>query len=413
MGKQVFEGVKVVDFCPGAAGPCATRELAMHGATVVRVESYRNPDTLRVMPPYRDFKVGVNRSAYGVAYQTQKYNVSLDANHPKGKEAVKRLIGWADIMGESFAPGSIARLGLDYESVKKMKPDIIYFSSSQMGQTGPLATFRGYGMHGVSHGGFCHILGWPGCDPLPPVNSHSDFVSYPFLTCCIIAALLHRRKTGEGIYIDLSQLETGINFLGPAILDYTVNGRVLNRHGNKDPYMAPHGAYCCLGESCWKERRYVTIADEKEWESFCSVLGNPEWTKDPKFTTVLSRKKNEEELDRLIEEWTKDYTPEQIMAMMQDAGVPCGILETAEDLFNDPQLKHRKHFKLLDHKEIGKMFFNAPAYQLSKTPYHIWKAGPCIGEDNEYVLREILDYSDDDIAKLLVEGALTTEADVG
>jgi len=414
MGEQIFTGLKVVDFCSGAAGPCVGRELAMHGATVVRVESYRAPDSLRLMMPFKDFRFGVNNSAYGVAYMTQKYNVSLDAHHPKGMEAIKKLIAWADVMGESFAPGSMTRLGLDYENVKKIKPDIIYFSSSQMGQTGPLAGFRGYGMFGVSYGGFCHILGLPDRDPLPPVNSHSDFVSYPHLTCYVIGAILHHRKTGEGVYIDLSQIETGIDFLGPAILDYTVNGHILNRMGNKDPYMAPHGSYRCLGESCWKEARWVVIAvtSEQEWKSFCRVLGDPDWTKEPRFSTVLGRKENEEELDKLIESWTKDYTPEQVMTMLQDAGVPCGILETAEDLFNDPQLKHREHLRILEHREIGKMAHNAPAYRLSKTPCHIWKAGPCIGEDNEYVMKEILGYTEDEIADLLAEGALTTEADL-
>jgi len=164
-----------------------------------------------------------------------------------------------------------------------------------------------------------------------------------------------------------------------------------------------------LGEDRWVA---IAVSSEEEWEDFCCVIGNPEWTKDTKFSTFLGRKQNEDELDRLVAEWTKDYTPEQIMTMMQDAGVPAGMVEAAEDLFNDPQLKHREHFRFLEHKVIGRHAYNAPAYQLSKTPNHIWKSGPCLSEDNEYVYKEILGYTDDDIADMLIEGVITTDTDV-
>jgi benzylsuccinate CoA-transferase BbsF subunit len=239
--------------------------------------------------------------------------------------------------------------------------------------------------------------------------AYTDFISPWYLITSVVAALLYRRKTGKGMYLDQSQLEAGVTFLGPAILDYAVNGRILGRSGNRDPYAAPHGAYPCSGLDRW-----VTIAvfTDEEWRAFCQVIGNPEWTKDPRFATILARKENEDELDRLIGEWTKDYTAEQIMAMMQDAGVPAGLVETPEDLFNDPQLKHREHFRFLEHKVIGRHAYNAPAYRLSKTPNHIWKSGPCLGEDNEYVYKEILGFSDDEIADLLIGGVITTETDM-
>ncbi|MFC1895231.1 CaiB/BaiF CoA transferase family protein [Thermodesulfobacteriota bacterium] len=408
MAKQVLEGIKVADFSWVGVGPQVARELAMHGATVVRVESHKRPDTLRTVFPFRGGVAGIDRSAFGTAYNTNKYGMSLDLTHPKGKEVALRLIMWADIVTESFTPGSMKALGLDYDEAKKIKPEIIYYSTCQMGQKGPLSTFGGYGMFGVTYAGYAHLTGWPDRDPLPLFNNYSDFVAPWYLTMTLIGALLHRRKTGKGMYLDQSQVEAGVNFLAPSVMDYMVNGRVAERMGNKDPYMVPHSVYPSAGADRWVA---IAVTTEKEWNNLCAVMGHPEWSRDPKFATVLSRKENEEELDQRIGEWTKDFEPHELMATLQDAGVACGVVQTCEDLFNDPQLKERQHFRFLEHEVIGKHAYNSPAYHLSKTPNDIKKSGPCLGEDNEYVYKEILGYSDDEIGDMLVEGVITTEAD--
>jgi len=321
----------------------------------------------------------------------------------------KRLIKWADIVTDGFTPGTMEALGLDYEEARKIKPDIIYYSTCQMGQKGPLNKFGGYGQFGTAYGGYCHLLGWPDRDPLPLFNNYTDFIAPWYLLMTTIGALLYRRKTGKGMYLDQSQIEAGISFLGPLFLDYFVNGRVACRMGNRDPYMAPHSRYPSLGADRWVA---ITVTTEEEWQNLCCVMSYPPWTKDRKYSTMLSRKENEEELDSLIGEWTKNYTPHQLMTLLQDAGVPCGVVQTAEDLFNDPQLKHREHFRFLEHQVIGRHAYNAPAYRLSKAPNHIWTAAPCRGEDTEYVSKEILGYSAAEIAEMLVEGVITTEADV-
>ena len=408
MAKQIFEGIKVADFSLVGVGPQVARELAEHGATVVRIESHKRPDTLRTTFPYRDGEPGLDRTAFGTAFNTNKYGMSLDLAHPKGKEVATRLIKWADIVTESFTPGSMKSLGLDYEEAKKIKPDVIYFSTCQMGQKGPFASFGGYGAFGVTYAGYSNLTGWPDRGPLPIFNNYSDFIAPWYLTMTLIGALLHRRKTGQGMYLDQSQVEAGVSLLGPVMMDYMVNGRIAKRMGNRDNYMAPHSVYPSLGSDRWVA---ITVADEEEWLSLCHVMGYPEWTEDPKFSTMLARKENEEELDRYIGEWTKDYTPYQLMTMLQDAGVTCGVVQTCEDLFNDPQLKEREHFRVLEHQVIGDHAYNSPAYQLSKTPDDIHKAGPCLGEDNEYVYKEILGYTDDEIADMLVEGVITTEGD--
>lgn len=409
MSKQVFEGVKVADFAWVGVGPQVGRELAEHGALVVRIESHHVPDSLRTFGPFRDGEPGLDRSVFGVAYNTNKYSVSMDLTKPGGVALAKKLVAWADLVTESFTPGTMAKFGLDYESCKKIKPDIIYFSTCQMGQTGPLKNFGAYGAFGTSYAGFSNILGFPGREPLTIYNNYSDFIAPWYLTSTVIAALIRKRKTGKGMYIDQSQVEAGVTFLGPTILDYTVNGRIAERMGNKDLYMAPHGVYPCSGEDRWVA---ITVTNEDQWQVFCNVIGNPDWCKDTKFSTFLNRKKNEDELNDRIGEWTKGFSPEEVMNRMQESGIPSGAVRSAEDLFADPQLQHREHFRFLEHPVIGKHAYNSPAYQLSKTPNHIYKAGPCLGEDIEFVYKEILGLTDDDISDLFIEGVITTEADI-
>ena len=409
MAKQIFEGVKVADFSWVAVGPQVSRELAFNGATVVRVECHRWPETTRTAGPFKDGVTGINRSAFATAYNTNKYGISLDLNMSQGQEVAKKLVQWADIVTDSMSPGAMAKWGLDYESCKKMKPDIIYYSTCQMGQHGPYSKFKGYGMLGVSYAGYCHLNGWPDRDPLPLFNNHSDFISPYYLLTTLIAALLYKRKTGKGMYLDQSQVEVGINFLAPLVLDYLVNGRIACRMGNRDPYMSPHGLFPCRGADRWIA---IAVSNDSEWKDLCKAMGDPDWTRNKKYDTLPGRKENEDELENRIAGWTIEYTAEEAMQMLQAAGVPAGIVQTAEDLFNDPQLKHREHFRFLEHKVIGTHAYHSPAYRLSKTPCHIWKSAPCLGEDNEYVYKEILGLSDDEIADLLIEGVITTDTDV-
>jgi benzylsuccinate CoA-transferase BbsF subunit len=410
MAKQIFEGIKVCDLAWVGAGVQPTRELAVHGATVVRVESHRRPDTLRLAGPFKDFQTGVNRGAFGCAFNTQKYGISLDYSKPKGQEVARKLIMWADIVTDSMTPGSLANWGLDYQSVVKFKPDIIYYSTCQMGQHGPFSKFGGYGAFGAAYSGYCQILGYPDRGPLPLFNNYSDFIAPWYLTVAVIGALLYRRKTGKGMYLDQSQIEAGVTMQTPLVLDYAVNGRIAGRIGNRDPYICPHSAYPCHGDDRWV---VIAVRTDEEWQALVKVIGEPEWSRDPKFATFLGRKEHEDELDSLIGEWTKDYPPEHVMATMQAAGVPAGVMLTAgEGIVNDAQARHRNAFRWLDHQEIGPLLHHSPSYHLSKTPHNIWKSAPCLGEDNEYVYKEILGYSDEEIADFLIEGVITTEADV-
>jgi crotonobetainyl-CoA:carnitine CoA-transferase CaiB-like acyl-CoA transferase len=408
VAKRVFEGLKVADFTWAGAGPQIHRELAEHGATVVHVETHRRPCLLRVSGPFKDGKTGINRSPLGTAYNTNKYSISLDLSKPKGVEVAKKLVIWADIMGESMTPGTMAKFGLDYKSCRRINPGLIYFSTTIQGQDGPHRDFQGTGHHTNAVGGICHSTGYPDSDPTLMVPAHSDYVAPWYMLIAIIGALVRRRRTGEGMYIEQSQFESGVTFLAPHVLDYMVNGHILSRMGNRDRYMAPHGVYPCRGADRWVA---IAVATDDQWCSLCCVMGKEEWLEDARFATILARKQNEDELDRLIGEWTKDYLPEQVMSLLQAAGVPAGVVEAGEDLLADPQLKHRQHYRVLEHPEIGPHSYNAPAYILSKTPCDIKRAAPCLGQDNEYVFKKLLGFSDDEIADMLIEGVITTEHD--
>jgi len=407
--RQALEGVKVADFSWWGVAPETCRELAEHGATVVRVESHRYPDGLRTMVPYKDNKPGIDRSAFGAAYNTNKYSISLDFARPKGLEIAKRLVQWADVFAESMSPGAMARFGLDYQSCRKMKPDLIYFSTCAQGQRGPHAKLALSGAQSMYVAGFGEVTGWPDRGPVWTNTSYTDYIAPWYLATAVVAALLYRRKTGKGMYLDQSQLEAGVTFLGPAMLDYAVNRRVATRMGNRVPHAAPHGAYRCMGAERWCA---IAVSTDEEWHALAKALGEPDWVNDPRFATLLGRKQNEDELDRLVEEWTRSYAPEEVMYTLQAAGVPAGVVQNTQDLFEDPQVKHREHFRYLEHKAIGRHAYNAPAYKLSKTPAHIWKAGQLLGEDNERVYKEVLGLSAEDISNLLVEGVITTEADL-
>jgi len=404
----IFEGLKVADFSWVGVGPQVARELAWHGATVVRIECHRRPDTLRAMYPFKDGVAGIDRSAFGTAYNSNKLGISLDLNLPKGKEIGRRLALWADIVTDSMVPGTMKKWGLDYETLSKEKPELIYYSTCQQGQYGPYANFGGYGAFAAVMGGFSALTGLPDREPLPHFNNYTDFVSPWVLTLAVVGALRRRRKTGKGTYIDQAQIEAGISALGPAVLDYQVNGRIATRAGNRDSYRAPHGVYPCKGVDRWVA---IAIATEEQWQSFCRAIGSPTWAGEERFNTLAGRKSNEDELDLHVSEWTASHTPEEVTELLQAVRVPAGTVQTGEDLFKDPQLAHRQHFHWLEHPVIGRHSYHAPAYRMSETPAYPTSAGPCLGQHNEYVYKEILGFSEDEMADLLVEGVITTEAD--
>ena len=398
---SLLEGIKVVDFTWNIVGPFTTKYLSDYGAEVIRIENESRPDPGRTYP-YKDGEPGINREGSWAQWNTNKLSLSLNLAHPGAREIARKLVARADIVANTFASGVMERMGLGYEELKKIRPDIIMFSSCMQGRDGPHSQHAGFGYHLSALSGFSHLAGWPDGKP-QWLGPYTDFPAPHFAALAVLGALDYRRRTGRGQHIELSQYETGVHFLAPVILDYVVNKRVANREGNRYAYAAPHGAYRCLGDDRWCA---IAVFTNEEWRSFCKVIGSPELASSPRFSTLQTRKENEDELDALVERWTLNKTAEEVMAMMQSAGVPAGVLRNGQDLLEqDPQLRHRQYFRELEHPILGVYHSFRPPFILPKVPCEIKRAA-LLGEHTEYVLKDLLAMSDDEIAQLAIEGVI-------
>ncbi|HEX9074825.1 MAG TPA: CoA transferase [Anaerolineae bacterium] len=402
--KQALAGIKVVEFAMFAAGPMVGKHLGEHGAQVIHVESRSRPDGFRMhYPPYKDNKPGLNRTGSFAIFNDSKYSLALNLKSPRAVQLAHRLIAWADVVIENFVPGVVQRLGLDYEAARKVNSRVIYLSSCNMGQTGPKAGQRGFGSQLTSQSGFTFLAGYPDePEPMLLYGPYIDFVAVGFGLAAVMAALDHRQQTGCGQYIDLSQYETGLQFIAPALLDYEVNGHVMSQNGNRNAYAAPHGAFPCRGDDRWC---VIAAYDEDEWKTLCRAVGHPEWMEDARFASLQARKQNEDELDRLLGEWTIQYTPREVMERLQAAGVAAAAVNTLGDIFSDPQLNHRQIWRDLPHAELGHFQYEAPPFTLSETPAEEFPS-PLLGEHNHVVCSEILGLADTEIDELTKQGVL-------
>jgi benzylsuccinate CoA-transferase BbsF subunit len=412
--KRPFDGLKVLDFTWGGVGPFQANFLAYYGAMVVRIESAARPDVTRqggnvnpkLIEKYaKEFNDPRKRLEFGpafaVTHPVKKYGMSLNLNKPEAVEIFKKLVKWADVLVESFTTGTLEKRGLDYEELKKINPRLIMHRTCGYGHTGSMAGQPGYGQTVTSLTGFYTITGWPDRLPVPISSFYTDHLSPLFGGLALITAIDYQQRTGRGQCIDQSQIESGINYLSPLVLDYTVNQRELALRGNGCPHAAPHGAYRCRGDDRWVA---ITVQTDEEWESFCRVVGSLEWTKDNRFSTIEGRIKNSDELDGYVNEWTQNYTAEQVMEMMQQAGVAAGVVATAEDSEKDPQLAAYDFFHEMEHPYLGKQkFFHPPAFTLSDATAELHRP-VFLGEHTEYICKEILGISNEDFTRMEKEG---------
>ena len=395
--------VKILDFMWVMAGPAATRVLADYGATVVRVESARRIDTARTLAPYRGGALGAENSGCFQNLNAGKRMLTLDPTCEAGRRVVLDLVRWADVVTESFSPGTMRRWGLDYDALAGVKPDVVMLSTCLMGQTGPLATFAGYGNLAAAISGFSNLGGWPDRAPAGPFSAYTDYVSPRFIALAILAALDHRRRTGEGQYVDLSQSEASLHFLAPALLDHDVNGRVAGRVGNRDPDHAPHGVYPAAGDDRWVA---VAATDDAQWAALCETMGRPDLARDPRFADAAGRRAHADLLDEALGGWTRTRDAGEVEATLQARGVAAHVVQTSRDLARDPQLRHRGHFVPVGHPLGGTTVVEGSRFVLSRTPAAYDATAPSYGRDNEAVLRDILGYDDDAITALVAAGAL-------
>jgi len=398
----VFKGLTILAFCWAVVGPLTMKFFADHGAMVIRVETSKRPCTMRSSAPYKDNIPNYNKGGYFTYYNSNILSLSLNMQLPEAREIARKLAVECDVFMENYTPGVIEKWGLSYEELKEIRPDIIMLRQSGYGSWGPYANLPAFGMVLVPIAGLPNYIGWPGKEPLPVgVSAYTDCISPRFATAALIAALDYRKRTGKGQLLDLSQFETAIYFIAPGILDYTVNDREPERIGNSSPDAAPHGVYPCRGNDRWCT---VAVTSDEEWTNLCREMGKPEYIEDPRFATLADRKKNENELNKLVGEWTVNLTPEEVMERLQKAGVPAGVVKNAADMIEDPQLRKRNIYWPMEHSEMGMFTHLGQSFQLSKTPSKAYSPSPLLGEHTEYVCTKILNMPDEEFIDLMQKG---------
>jgi benzylsuccinate CoA-transferase BbsF subunit len=404
MENHVFEDLKIAAFSWAMVGPLTLKFFADYGATVVRVETSLRPCVTRTSAPFKDNVAGINRSGYFNHFSANMMSLSLNMNTPQGLSVAKDLVSWADVVMENFTPGVMDKWGLGYEALTKINPDIIMVRQNGFGIEGPYKNLAAFGMILAAIAGIPQYIGWADRGPLPVgVGAYTDSISPRFAAAALIAALDYRDKTGKGQLIDLAQFETALYFLLPGLLDAAVNEREPARNGNAVPHAAPHNVYPCKGNERWCT---IAVTNDDQWAALCKATGKAALAVDPRFATLQQRKENEGVLDAVIESWTIERTPEEVMTVLQEAGVPAGTVENAGDLFADPQLRARGLFWPMEHSEMGMFTHLGASMVLSETPAQASTPSPCMGEHNEYVLTKLLGKTDEEFIELLAAGVL-------
>ncbi len=401
--RDLFRGIRVADFSWVGVGPNSTQMLAWHGAEVIRVESTLKLDTFRSGGPRPEGDTSPDGSAYWANHNRDKLGVQINLRTPEGVEAAKRLIGASDVVAESFTPGFMKRVGLDYEAVRAIKPDIVMMSMSMEGQYGPHAQFRGFGLILQAAAGITGLTSWPDRPPTGTGVAYTDWVAMHFAASSLLAALDHRERTGEGQYIDLSQLEAMTYALDGALVAALNRGGNAVANGNRHPEAVPHGVFACRGEDRWCA---ISVMSDAQWLALCQVIGRGDWAADAGLREAVGRKAREDEVEAGLAAWCGERTAEEAQERLQAAGVPAHLVATMADVQQDPQLRARGHFWETDHPVIGPLTYDGPAYLLSETRAGSRNPAPLLGQHTEQVFREVLGYSEDELAELVASGAL-------
>lgn len=392
-----LKGVRVADFSMVWAGPYATAELGYMGAEIIKIESRKHIDQTRQgsITLGEDYD-GVNSSPIFNNANLNKKSVSIDISTKEGAELAKKIVAESDIVVENMRPGKMAKVGLGYEDLKAVKPDIIMISASGFGATGPYASYGGYAPIFASIGGLAYLTGYADGEP----NTMSGVMDLRVGTVSAfvaLAALLRKQRTGKGMYVDVSSSEAISSLIGSDLMGYTMNGVSPMRRGNDDSIMAPHQVYRCKGNDKWVS---IAVATEEEWKSLCHVMGDPEWTKDAKYADEYARWSNRKELDKHMTEWTKEYEDYEVMDLLQAAGVAAMPSMSAEEILSDRHSEARGIFTKVKHPVLGEKTVVMPPWRFSETPAEIEKAAPLLGENNEEIFNGLLGMSKEETDKL-------------
>lgn len=409
MARLPLEGVRVLDLTRAYAGPTATLYLAELGAEVIKIEAATRPDI-----PTREINFAENdpgdqpweRAAYFHRLNTGKLDITLDLTNEKGRELFRRLVPHADVVAENYNPATMDRFGLGYAALREINPRIIMVSMSGFGATGPRRSWAAYYTAMESMSGLVAMTGYPDGETMYSGTGYADWILGSAGAAAVLIALHHRNRTGEGQYIDVSGREALLVHIGEAIADFSMNGRAARPSGNRHPGMAPHDTYRCAGEDRWVA---IAVRDERDWDAFRRVLGNPEWTLEERFADPVSRWHHQDEMRPLIEAWTSTRDHRDAARTLLDAGVPAAPVLDPRDVFFDPQLREREYFEAIDHPVVGRRLYprQIPA-RYSAVSREPRAHPPLLGQDNRKVLGGLLGIGDEELAGLESEGVIGT-----
>jgi benzylsuccinate CoA-transferase BbsF subunit len=393
-----LSGYRVVDFSWVWAGPLLGEILADMGAEVIKVETNKRLDSARLTPGRST--VGPETDFVFHSMNRNKLGITVDMSEPRGAKLIRELISISDVALDNFSPQGLRKLGLEYENLSKINPQLVMISLPAAGQYGPLSNIVTYAPSLGALCGYSSLIGYPGERVLGEQTPYLDVTSAIHGAFAVLSALYYRERTGKGQYIDMAQIEVGASVIGEAFMEYFMTGRVLGTVGNRNPTMAPHNNYPCQGEDRWVS---IAVDTEEEWRSLCTAMSNPPWVKEKRFSDKFNRQKNLEELDRLVSAWTIGHSYYEVMHILQKAGVAAAPCLDLMERFSDPHYSERGTHLQVEHPATGVDIVAGIPFKLSGMPDEVRQHAPLLGEHNDYVFRELLGKPEAEIAQLVEE----------
>ncbi len=398
MGNLPLEGYRVIDFGWAAAAPRATCLLADMGAEVIKVETRKRPDPVRFGPDNLERDPEMDPLFHSI--NRNKLGILLNLGTSEGIDLIKQLVAISDVVVENFSPGVMKRFSLDYEELKKIKSDIIMISFPGVGREGPLGDVVTYGPSLAGLAGLDSLIGYEDESVLGMQQAYADINAALFGAFAIQIGLYHRKKYAEGQHIEVAQIEALLSTMPEPIIAASLNKTILGTMGNVHPLMPVHNNYACRGDDKWVS---IAILTETEWQGFCRAVGEPDWTQSEDFADNAKRALNRKALDAKIGQWTADKTPQEVMQILQKAGVAAAPCADTEDRYFDPHFQEREIIVNVEHPVTGLDFVPKVVCNLSETPGQIRRPAPLLGEHNDYVYGDLLGLSEDEIEELVAK----------
>jgi crotonobetainyl-CoA:carnitine CoA-transferase CaiB-like acyl-CoA transferase len=412
MTEGALSNLRICDFTGQLAGAGATKFLAAFGAQVIRIEDPTKQgrwDILRGGVPFVDERRGIDLGGAFNNHNVEKLGITLNLKTERGKEILAELIKVSDVVSENFASGVLTRMGFPFERMQELRSDIIYVSNCGFGHRGPYAPYKTWGPIVQAISGLTYTSGLPNEEPAGWGYSYMDHTGASYMAMAILLALVHRNRTGEGQWVDLACTDAGASLNGPALLDYTVNGRPVRREGmpnsnrSQSPEMAPHGIYACAGDDDWVA---IGCRNDHDWLALVGVMGS-EWAKEERFARNANRLTAQNELDLRIGEWTRTQNKFDVQQALREVGTPvAAVQKPGERIDLDPSTENFGLWPEVEHTAIGRVRADGLPVHLSETDWKIERGGPCLGEHNEQVFGDLLGLSSVEIRTLHEEGVI-------